>query len=276
MSDFFEHLIARHSQTKDSIKPRLPGRFESAQVSPNGVSYNDGEKTIAQVYEDYDNQRDSPTMRLSEDFSSGKSLFQRNPFSTFSDRKIVDKLDVSETHNHELVKMTIKKEQSRKSPFIDLINDSLNGVIPKSNSLNKSNQLTEVKPTIKDNYSIKSTSADKPEKEQTHPQKPTTNPIIAKKETNEVISPRVEKSTPENTGQYTLTERFNKWMDEPVKEAVRSELKSETMPPIQVNIGRIEVKAITDSPPAMQVRKTAFSPKLSLTEYLEQKNGGKR
>jgi hypothetical protein len=274
MSDFFENLIARHSQPVDSIRPRLHGRFESVQISPKGFPDNDDEQTIAPSFRDSDNQPDSPTLPKSKDLDSKKSSFRQ---STFSSLPLGNTISVtSEFDKKKSDPVKTKNEGEWRSRTIDLKNDFQNGIISKSNSLIESDKLPEVKPVTQDDSPIKSLSISRSEKAETHLQELSAKPVITKKETSKIISLDVERPTPETMGQPTLTERFNKWMDEPVKEAARPELKSKTLPTIQVNIGRIEVKAITESPPSPQVRKTAFSPKLSLTEYLEQKNGGKR
>jgi hypothetical protein len=275
MSDFIQHLIARHSQAADSIRPRLPGRFEPDRVSPAGLSGIDGDQTT-----DFDNRLDSPTMRKSEDSNSGKLSFRQNPFSNSLVGDIFSKKTIDGKSSKTIEKKPVK-EQVRKSASFDFGYRDLDERTSKpdkpipSDSLIKSNNVIEVKPVFQDKSPLKSLPTDRPEKVETQPQKPTIKPVIPEKETSTVKSPDTEKSTPKKAGQFTLTERFNKWMDEPIKEAGRPELKSETLPPIQVNIGRIEVKAITESSPAPQMRKTAFSPKLSLTEYLEQRNGGK-
>ncbi len=52
--------------------------------------------------------------------------------------------------------------------------------------------------------------------------------------------------------------------------------KAETEPVIKVNIGRIEVRAVTNKAPVPPRRKASPKPKLSLTEYLTQRDGGQQ
>jgi hypothetical protein len=293
MSDFFEHLIERHSRPADSVRPRLPGRFEPDRISPTGFSDNDGEQIINPGAADSDNLLNPPNIRKSKDFDSGKLSFRQNPFSNSPVGNVFNKKNLDEKSSDTIeknldekssntIEKKFEKEQVRKWTSFDFKYGDLDKRTLKpdkpisSDSLTKGNNVIEVKPVIQDIYPIKQLPTDRPERRDIQSQKPTIKPVIPEKETSKSKSPDVEKSTPEKAGQFTLTERFNTWMDEPVKEAVRPELKSETLPTIQVKIGRIEVKAITESLPSPQVRKTAFSPKLSLTEYLEQKNGGKR
>ena len=73
-----------------------------------------------------------------------------------------------------------------------------------------------------------------------------------------------------------LPNRFNQWMNEPVKQSQANGNEISTSQTIKVNIGRIEVKAIMEQNGTPVSRKPAFKPKLSLDDYLNQRNGGKR
>jgi hypothetical protein len=73
-----------------------------------------------------------------------------------------------------------------------------------------------------------------------------------------------------------LPNRFNQWMNKPVKQSQGNGNEISTSQTIKVNIGRIEVKAIMEQNGTPVSRKPAFKPKLSLDDYLNQRNGGKR
>lgn len=67
---------------------------------------------------------------------------------------------------------------------------------------------------------------------------------------------------------------------QPYVEAAKSALgdasPAQTAPTIRVNIGRIEVRAVTPQTPAPRPKRAAASPRLSLEEYLNQRSGGRR
>jgi len=81
---------------------------------------------------------------------------------------------------------------------------------------------------------------------------------------SEQLIPSVGKSAQPIQMEKNLSERRS-----PVPESVK------TAPTIKVTIGRIEVKAVMQQPPPKQTIKP-HAPKLSLDDYLKQRNAGKR
>lgn len=70
---------------------------------------------------------------------------------------------------------------------------------------------------------------------------------------------------------------------QPYVEAARSSLQNtpssespSAAPTIRVNIGRIEVRAVTPPNPTPRPKRAAAAPRLSLDEYLKQRSGGQR
>lgn len=79
-----------------------------------------------------------------------------------------------------------------------------------------------------------------------------------------------------SNGLLGLPPSLTDWKSELNQESFIKDIKTETEPVIKVNIGRIEVRAVTQQTPLPPRPKASPRPKLTLDDYLKQRNGGQR
>lgn len=279
MTNFFKHLIERHSQPSGNIKPRLPGIFESDQILSK--NYSEENRFIPPVEENY-SQVELPVKKNREKFENEikEKSFQKNTISNYNNTG--NELNVKKPSDSILPKKVdgqnaeIVQNNPGKKTIPEVKSEKGNEMSPKVVNPVKNNQKTSlnilhIKPEIKNesgeilnergiNTNVKNEITGISEKR------------ITSAKQKEIVEKEVNIS---NIG-LKLPNRFNQWMNEPVKRPQSKEKEISASPSIKVNIGRIEVKAIMNQGNQPVPGKPAFKPKLSLEDYLNQRNGGKR
>ena len=288
MNNFFNNLIERHSQPAGIIKPRLPGVFEPDRFS----SVNFAEPVENQfIASEQDN--------ISDHTSSAKSF--KNKIEQIKKEPVFQKItipavettpklrlnkpeilspsennteDVQKTEQTNLIAKPVPRmrKENQKNSEKDFSNEEI-----RNENQNSALNVFHIKPEIKQEFNTthfsenktvdtKLTDINKNKK----PAPPEKQFIPSKKKTTSVKN--------EQNGKIglKLPERFNSWLSEPVKQPQPKGNDVSSTQTIKVNIGRIEVRAIMDQSAAPVARKPAFKPKLSLEDYLNQRNGGKR
>lgn len=288
MNNFFKNLIERHSQPTGIVKPRLPGVFEPDRFSSVNFAEPADNKFIVSKKEAI-TANTSPSKRLKNKVEEIKKepVFQKN---TISAEQKTQKLPLNNPVISSISEN--KSEYVQKSEQTNLLEKPVSRIrkeIQKNSEKNYSKEesmtknqnsalnVFQIKPEIKQEFSTTHFFENKTEEnnltdinKNKKPAPPEKQFIPSEKKTTSVKNEQNGK-----TG-MKLPERFNSWLSEPVKQTKPKGNEVSATQTIKVNIGRIEVRAIMDQSAAPVARKPAFKPKLSLEDYLNQRNGGKR
>jgi hypothetical protein len=288
MNNFLKNLIKRHEQPAGNIKPRLPGVFEPGGIISTKFSDSGENQSInSEREEKSDNLSATNTLNNRVEKVKKDIDFQRTPISNTESKGINpvsregnkfttnDKSDdpqISKQINPEdnpvlpekraFKNNTEKKESESKSP-----EDNQNTI------LNKFQIKPEIKPTpgksvLPEGEIEKSMISDnRVQKDKILPGKKI-SPVAGRES-----SPKNERNG--NTG-LKLPGKFNTWLNTPVQNPQPNSKEVSSAQTIKVNIGRIEVRAVMDQGKKTVSVKPATKPKLSLEDYLNQRNGGKR
>lgn len=288
MSNFFENLIERHSQSAGNIKPRLPGVFESDRITSTNFGESDGNNVVSSEMEQTNTSKSVKIIKEDSEKVKKETPFKRNTISNF---KPNNGLDEKKSENQFVVKKG--KEDIPKSSQINperkyvskVKTDSVKNREMKDvqSDFNDINQKTGLKtdqsnPEIKQVFGEPYFSNENNDESKLRVRDKNIKTITAEKQFTLSNKKGITHKNGQigNTG-LKLPERFNQWMNEPVRQSQPKEKENSMSPTIKVNIGRIEVKAIMEQGNNAGIsRKPAFKPKLTLDDYLNQRNGGKQ
>ena len=279
MNNFFKNLIERHAQLADQIKPRLPGIYESDWNS----TLNFGDREASQLGMPEREENSDPVQLknelISKTFRTIKdSVSQKNTISKFESpdknpqlfKERDQSLSVSTGRSFQ------EKEKSTIGKTVPKIKNEIQQNLEKNSVTQEKNQKADINV-----FNIK------PESGVTHIHHNIEKSKYSDNDkTGKSIQPEKQLTTPEkkvfpnknkNDGMgVKLPNRFNQWMNEPVKQSQSKPNEITASQTIKVNIGSIEVKAIMETNRTPVSGKPAFKPKLNLEDYLNQRNGGKR
>ena len=285
MSNFFTNLMARHIQQVADIKPRLRGRFEPDSLKLPAVAETDEQRA----------PHKSAQSETTNPVDVNKSIHERtqqlpamakNTITSEAFPAGQEPLKSAETVpfiSSAVKKRTFGENQSGQEPLYES-QDIPDQRISKKTAMSldsgqKSRVSSPEKRTGNEPNPVKKAIRINPKagEEKNLPDNKV-QPVSEEKD----IKPSKKQESVEPGKTITkeqplhLPDSFVKWMTEPVSD--RSSLGSDTQatPTIKVNIGRIEVRAVTEQPHSPVARKPAFKPKLTLEDYLKQRNGGKR
>ncbi len=286
MNNFFKNLIERHTQPVGKIKPRLSGVFKPDR-NPS-LNFGDPEASQFVIPEKEEN---SDPVQSTEGFINKVDKIKRNAVSqknTISSYETSEKPQSNKTGNQSLSINKIRDVQGiEKSKSIEKPVPKMKNEIKKNSEKMASDSQPEkqksdfnvfqIKPEIKPEFGETLSNRNDTGKSKLSGDDKTQKSIQPEKQ----FTPSEKKVVPNKnerngTMGLKLPNRFNQWMNEPVKQSQPKGNEISSPQTIKVNIGRIEVKAIMEQNGTPVSRKPAFKPKLSLNDYLNQRNGGKR
>ena len=277
MNNFFKNLIERHTQPADQIKPRLPGIYES-DWNPT-LSFEDHEARKLVIPEKKENSDPVPLKdELTNKTNTINSVTQKNTISNFelSNKTLQLFKERDQTLPINTRRRIQDQENSNIGKPVSKEKNELQQNIEKDSESQKEKQkanfnIFHIKPESelihnKHNYKKSNFSGNDKTGKSIQPKKQLTSQekkVFLNKNKNDVMK-------------LNLPNRFNQWMNEPVKQSQSKPNEITASQTIKVNIGSIEVKAIMETNRTPVSGKPAFKPKLNLEDYLNQRNGGKR
>jgi hypothetical protein len=273
VSSFFQRQIDRHVKPEGQIKPRLPGRFEPYRITSPDIN-NDLHDNV-----NYDKQQTEdakPKSYYIERSKPENERFAREKpaFSVFSGEPGLN-ADIGSQNDDAKVsqdKFTPGFSPEKRYFAEERRKDSSHGEIPKPEFTEKNATPIRIKKPV-----IKPIPENWIEQEHKNEAGKAHSSLTGKKEVKSAEidnSESAEKSG--NLPQVSLTAQFYKWLEKPVEQIENAKPKVETPHIIRVNIGKIEVRAITEQTPIPQIKKNGFKPILTLEDYLKQRDGGKQ
>ncbi|MEO6729691.1 MAG: hypothetical protein ABIN01_00610 [Ferruginibacter sp.] len=266
MSGFINHIIARHTNPVTAIRPRLPGKFEAQSINEN-ISFAKpgiGDETRRQPEHNAGpsttGQQESFNFSLVSDTRKHNQPQDIDPVF-HSDHNEIDpeKKQVNNQHKNidageknEPLSAEFNKNDLFKNSFFNNagnltgheLNENKMGLA--SPSLNKNNSTPAFTNAYPDSNIEAHRSLDQP----SHGYLSSTNtPAISESHQQQNFNPSSSQGS-----------KLNQHYDQ--------------TPVIKVSIGRIEVRAITESTPAKSNRSTLQKPRMSLDDYLNKRNKG--
>ena len=286
MSNFFKNIIERHAQPAGNIKPRLPGVFEPDwNMSANFIESESNQFDISKKDINSEQIHSDGTFETKIEKIKNDPVFKLNTTSNVQTSKnLLTNKTGNEFHSNNEMRNTQGDvpTKSREKPISPIKKEiKWNPENKKSGSVSEKSKsdfnVFQIEPETKQEFRNDSFN-----QSETGKNKLSGNDRIKTSvKSDKLFTPPEKKEiSNQNNGNGTmglrLPNRFNQWMSEPVKKSQTKGNEISSSQTIKVNIGRIEVKAIMEQNGTPVSRKPAFKPKLSLDDYLNQRNGGKR
>lgn len=303
MSRFLKNILTRHIDITNDVKPYIPGKFEPATAQ--FIDFPDKYATESRIEnnlalninDDLRFSEKSPDGAIDSDFmrneeggtfrNAVKKSLNKPEIKTVSDEKNRVGAKTSKSENQSKSKEKNTKQKIRKS------NSRISGEIDRNHesplkpgplfSVNKNEFVMPMNPEIQD---VRGNSRLKHKlySENENLSSPTKMTDSVPK-TNEFKAD--VKPTPQKNEEFGNADKFSfrqsglpdwlsDWKNNPGRESNARETVPESKPVIKVNIGRIEVKAIMQPVSVTPKRINTPKPKLSLEDYLKQRDGVKQ
>lgn len=300
MSNFINNLLNRHLDSSNIVVPRLPGRFEYATTS------------LFPVYDsELVNQKNEvPDSALEPD--SGKNIPRMTTRISDKEGKIGKSRYIlpQKPVNEPLVVIGIDETRDNNKLYRPT-NEDKAGIDTNDEKLVRSNiktpEISEKKITNKS----KTSHAFKPKKDESEKNELSIPSASSLPETSNIkgnqgkfqknqfdnlelssrehppelyssaIKPKQSKIKYDQNADklHNINTDFHNHHIVPVEKlekTIEYKTTAESQPTIKVNIGRIEVRAVMEPVPTPPQRKVSLKPKLSLDDYLKQRDGGGR
>lgn len=270
MNDIFTNLIERHTQPVGQIIPRLPGIYESEWKSFLNFGFHEANQLAVPVEENPGTVRSQDEL-INEVYnkrtiSNSKSPNKRLQVYNEEDQFIsMNKLQ--DSHREE-------QPDTVEKPVTEINNENQKN----PEKMKSDNQLKNEKSDInifqiKPKYGVTRIHQNRTERSKI-PGDDIIHTLIQPEK--QVTAPGKKMFQDEVERKAKMPDRFTQWMNEPVKQSQSRKDEISPSQTIKINIGTIEVKAIMESNRLPVIGKPAFKPKLSLDDYLNQRNGRKQ
>ena len=278
MNDIIKNLIERHTQPVGNIKPRLPGIYESdwkSSMNFEGTEEND------HVFRETEDTSDSV---YSRDKKNGDDQLKSEPvaqhtISNFNhsknEEKRYDVIDRSPSIEKSKDVKENEKSHLKEKPVLNINeirqNTAKKDSEPQIKNQNPINNRLQIKPeiTVAPKFNLEKSDSSEADKN-----------IKAIEPERQLISQENKEAANQNNQNVNqpdnLQNRYNSRMNEAAKQSQSQYIGNSSSQTIKINIGSIEVKAIMEPDKKQPSKKPAFKPKLSLDDYLNNRNGGKR
>jgi hypothetical protein len=264
MSGFISNLIARHAGSENTVQPRLPGKFES--YAGPGAARDDDAVTNEQADEQPARQPKNKTTFTPPVEQPSKATEHTVPSPVRAATKLTEQMKQEDA---------VKAQQPTPQPS------------PSNVPVNAKQQPPVAPPLITPQNTIESITRQKEVVHHTELIQPahvinqiTTEPSINPDSIQPITINQQQDSgaqspiTGDEAGHLPIDPSWLQQLRKTLNNAWPVEQPKEDTPQvIKVNIGRIDVRAVTQSPAAV---KATTSPKhvMSLEDFLKNKNGG--
>lgn len=255
MNDFINHLLTRHIETDNNVKPRIRGRFEPAQTSLKAHLGDDvyaldtmyGQSQIVPPQEQQGFVAE-PAKQPADAFS--KQSFENDP-AMLDDMK-------TGILNPITPPSTLPAEQQIPDGSAHVNNE---GKATIENHFFSNSHI--------ENNTISSFAGNRPEAEKT-------TSTFSNLHATETVKPALKMYKTEGTERESRNDvfrgAFNQFKQSSDQSRTTQYETESNQPVIKVTIGRIDVRAIVQSTPSQVKQVTTATPKLSLEDYLKQRN----
>jgi hypothetical protein len=277
MSSFVKHVLSRHIETDNHVKPRLRARYEPVKTFSNPHTGN--ETDALEVTREPDqidslpeqdglNAAPAATQTASERAADPPSKFFRQNESIdngFSKPLLYS--NPLQKNNPALLHEEMKNISDQITPSgIQLAGQQAFSLHTNREITNGVKDQTFSKPHVENNTVQPAVGS--------HFGSEKTAPTISNPHAAENVTSAMKSSTtsrPNERGNDALQEALNQFQkSQNGKQSAQQQV--EMGPVIRVTIGRIEVQAIVQSTPLPAKQVTKATPKLSLDDYLKQRN----
>jgi hypothetical protein len=237
MSDYLGNIISRSLSMVDFVKPRLPSIFEPVHPFANSFS------EIVDTKE----QKETDIARISEK-AKPVDLRSQSPFSFPIQPPESNLMPSTPPFHHNEIQQQQPSDSNGDGLHIESsISQNQGKELIIDESLREEPAITSLKPeSLSNKQLMKQKTILLPGAERYH-----LMPLSK-------IDPKIEMHFHSKTAKNL------------------EDNKTEQMPSVRVNIGRIEVRAIMPEPAKPRKTSAPATPKLSLEEYLKQRSGGQR
>jgi len=308
MSDFINSLLNRHIDIANNVQPSIPAKFEPDITSSLFINVNDpavlhitDDNTTFQLSNEEHYFTDTPN-GYSENNISGKKQDSpsQTPFNE-SATKMDAEVNINDTNFQRSVAMNpdkrgLKKkdrkaaEREKKALTVKSEKENSKHKIPYTpKHLLSGSQEGSIKPFKFDDqdnkFSNTSLEADQDKQTDEHHS-------ITKEQSSDFTVKPIEQEPDSKKSQQSIDglgnvdtlshgllgipPRLQESKTEMDQAFFVKDSNSDTEPTIKVSIGRIEVRAVMEPVPTPPLRKVTVKPKLSLDDYLKQRDGGRR
>lgn len=307
MSDFIISLLNRHIDIANNVQPNIPAKFEPDIKSSLFINVNDpavlhinDDNTTLQLSNKEHYFTDTPTGHSENNISGKKkdspSQIPLNESATKMDAEV----NINDTNfqrsaamnpdKRGLKKKDRKEERAKKTPIVKSEEEnSKHKILYSPKHLVSGSQEGSIKPFKFDDQDNKfrntnhEANQDKQTDEHHSITKEQSSDFTVKPVEQETDSEKSQQSTDDLGNVDTLSHgllgippRLQESKTEMNQAFFIKDSNSDSEPTIKVSIGRIEVRAVMEPVQTPPLRKVTVKPKLSLDDYLKQRDGGRR
>jgi hypothetical protein len=296
MTGFLKNIISRHLDVAENVKPYIPGKFEPNAII-TGLSgefgmppnrENDPRFREDILPGDLGSDISENSRQILSDTTKIKSSAKKDP-NPGSEMETNFRVNAKESGNQNLYKEKHAGQRPMETNEMNRIKQNTHVITSNKPEIFSSENLkSPIKPFVsRQNIANQNNHLDQNQnKKALNDQTPNSGNLsdVIKKPTEvkptekHFLLPNERTGQTEifSHGQFEVPQWLKDWKNESGQESQKKESLPDSKPAIKVNIGRIEVRALVQPMQAPPARKISTKPKMSLDEYLKQRNGGSR